>query len=64
MSDTPKFVYARGGTLKGRNLGATQRACFEGCRGRRIAVRWPNGKMTYPCTRGLNVRKDGNWEIV
>jgi hypothetical protein len=63
MGKTPKYVYARGGKPKGKYLGETQRACFEGCRGRRVSVRWPDGKMTYPCTRGLKVRKDGNLQI-
>lgn len=59
----PKYVYGSGGTPKGEYRGETRRACFDGCRGRRVAVKWPDGTMTYPCTRGLEVRKDGNLQI-
>ena len=26
---------------------------MEGCRGVKAAVRWPDGKLTYPCSKGL-----------
>jgi len=25
---------------------------------------WKDGKITYPCTWGMKIRKDGHWQIV
>ncbi len=40
-----------------KTVGATtggERSCqLEGCGGRQIAVRWPNGKLTWCCTEGM-----------
>jgi hypothetical protein len=36
---------------------------MEGCLGRRLYVRWPNGKLTMPCTKGLKSREDGDLQI-
>ena len=40
------------------------RACrqVEGCRGLQVPVRWDDGKLTWPCTKGL-VELEGGWKI-
>lgn len=63
MNPLPKYIYSRGGKQRGTVIGPTSRICFEGCRGTRIAVRWKGGKVTYPCSSGMEPRKDGNWQI-
>jgi hypothetical protein len=50
------LVYGRSGspyaTRKGRVVG--ERPCqLEACGGTRLAVRWPNGHLTWPCTKGM-----------
>lgn len=41
-----------------------ERVCsMEGCGGRRLATRWPSGKITYPCTKGM-LHSKGNWRIL
>ncbi len=36
---------------------------LSGCRGRCLGVRWPDGKLTWPCSRGCSVTHDGTWRI-
>lgn len=36
---------------------------MEGCRGVRLHVKWADGRRTYPCAKGVNVRPDGTLEI-
>ncbi len=64
----PKYVYGRVGTdfetVKGELTGGQHHCALEGCNGRRLAVRWPDGKRSFPCTRGMGVRPDGEWQIV
>lgn len=58
-------VYGRKGTkfsrVRGRVVG--RRDCtLESCGAVRLGVRWPDGRLTWPCTRGM--RKEGNtWRI-
>lgn len=56
-------MYSRDGKLKGLVVNLTSRGCHEGCLGTRLAVRWPGKRITYPCSAGLTVRKDGDWQI-
>lgn len=62
MSQDEQRIYCREGTEYGRPTGGT-RTCFDGCIGRRIAVRWPGGELTYPCSKGLFERDDGHRQI-
>ena len=57
--DIPKKVYSRGRTMVGQTTGSVRSCAMEGCRGRRIGVRWPNGKVTFPCTRGMDFSPKG-----
>lgn len=61
--DRRKRVYARNGRMCGRIVGGRDVCTLEGCPGFRISVRWPDGKLTRPCSRGLKVRKDGHYQI-
>ena len=48
-----EIVKSRDGKLTGRTTGGERTCQMEGCRGRRLGVRWKNGKITFPCTRGM-----------
>ena len=65
---TPTHVYGRKGTPseneKGVCTGGEHRCALEGCRGHRIAVRWSDGKHTFPCTKGMDIRSDGQYQIL
>lgn len=56
-------VISRTGTQEGKTTGGSRHCSLEGCRGLRIAVRWPSGKLTYPCTKGMTSNADGSWRI-
>lgn len=56
-------VYCRKGKKCGIVIG--KRACtLEGCTGVRLCVKWKDGQKTYPCTKGMKVRKDGHLQII
>lgn len=51
-------VISRTGKTRGRLTG-TRRPCnLAGCTGERLTVRWDNGKVTYPCTKGMTLKKN------
>jgi len=53
-------VYARGtNKAPGTATGATHKCQMEGCSGVRVAVKWPDGHVTYPCSKGLLPYLDG-----
>lgn len=56
-------VYSSGGETFGVKTGGSRRCGLEGCRGRKIGVRWPNGELTYPCTDGLVSHPSGASQI-
>ena len=58
-----RSVRSRNGKTTGRPTGGLHPCTLEGCRGSRVAVRWPNGQITFPCTRGMNATKRGDWRI-
>lgn len=37
----------------GRATGTTYPCRMEGCTGVRVMVRWPDGKVTWPCSKGM-----------
>lgn len=59
----PGFIYAAGGRDRGLVTGGTRQCGLEGCKGPLIGVRWPDGKMTWPCREGMFERPDGALEI-
>jgi hypothetical protein len=46
-------IKSRDGKLTGRTTGGTRRCQLEGCSGTRVAVKWPDGNITWPCSEGL-----------
>lgn len=40
----------------------TRDCALEGCRGIRLITKWPDGKRTMPCTRGMEFTR-GSWKI-
>ena len=50
-------VYDRAGKIKGRTTGSNRFCRLEGCPGTRIGVRWPDGKITWPCSKGIGLKK-------
>lgn len=55
-------VRSRDGETVGHATGSTHPCRLEGCKGVRITVRWPDDKITYPCSKGLEF-KDGEASI-
>jgi hypothetical protein len=62
-------IYAKGtpvlssdGTIKGKLTGGSRHCGMEGCTGKALAVRWEDGKLTYPCTKGMDYT-NGTWKI-
>lgn len=49
---------------RGRLTGGTRLCQMDGCGGTRYGVRWPNGRITWPCVKGMKARKNGDWEIL
>lgn len=59
---TPVFPRDRAvGT--GRLTGKKYPCQMQSCWGLRLATRWPDGKITYPCTRGMTHTEEG-WRIL
>ncbi len=60
----PRFVFSRDGSLKGEVTSTTRRCQLEGCNGKRLGVKWPDGRTTYPCTKGLEgTDVEDTWKI-
>jgi len=62
MFEKGTAIYSRDGKLAGIVTGARYPCRLEGCSGMRISVRWPDGKHTFPCSKGIVARK-GRWQI-
>lgn len=58
-------VYRRGGKGQPGVMAGGCRTCrqVEDCLGTQVPVRWPDGKITWPCTDGMVIRPDGAWQI-
>lgn len=48
----PEKCQTRDGKVTG-DVVSWKYCTLEGCRGHRIGVRWPNGKLTWPCLKGV-----------
>ncbi len=59
-----KWGKNREGTEAGTVFSTARRCQMEGCNGIRIGVRWPDGRRTYPCSRGMNEISDDTWRIL
>jgi len=62
VGETGVKVVSRDGIETGLTTGATRTCGMEGCLGRRVCVKWPDGKVTYPCTKGMIVNGK-KWRI-
>ena len=58
-----KVILSRNGTEAGVASGHTSRCRLEGCTGVRVSTKWPNGKTTFPCSKGMIYRTDGTLQI-
>jgi len=47
----------------GELTGAERLCGLEGCGGVRLVVRWPGGKITWPCVKGMKLTPKG-WQIL
>ena len=59
-------VISRDGKQRGRLTGTRRLCSLDGCTGERLTTRWDNGKISYPCTKGMtfNESKRGYfWRI-
>ena len=58
-------VLARDATISGRATGGGYPCRLESCPGTRAGVRWSDGTITFPCTRGMYWDEDREgWRIV
>ena len=56
------LVLSSDGKNKGRLIGGSRRCPLEGCMGKQLSVRWDDGDLTWPCTKGMLF--DGKcWQI-
>jgi len=63
IGDKDVKVVSRDGKETGHTTGSTRRCQMDGCLGRRLGVRWPDGKVTFPCTKGM-VAREQSWKIM
>lgn len=56
-------VFNKDATIEGKAGASRYRCQMEGCTGQRMTVKWPDGKVTRPCTKGMFTRPDGAWQI-
>lgn len=58
-------VWNRDKTEKGFITGSTRSCRLSGCSGLNHGVKWPDGKVTYPCGKGMRYDRDaGEWHIM
>lgn len=57
-------VWTRDGSASGRKTGGTRACRLESCVGRRFGVRWSDGTMGWPCSKGTMSRPDGSSQLV
>ena len=48
------IVLNYGGDTAGILTGGQRPCTLEGCTGLRLATRWPDGRITFPCTKGMD----------
>lgn len=58
-------VISRDAKHTGETTGGHYHCTLECCKGDRIAVRWDNGRITFPCTKGMTLVNRGKvWKII
>mgnify|MGYP001558136224 CR=1 FL=1 len=63
MKDLPKAIKSVNGKEQGKVVGQGFLCRLESCGGWRVPVRWPDGKLTYPCTKGMKEVSPGVQQI-
>jgi len=58
-SNPLRKVVSRSGCLIGKPTGTTRQCQLEGCTGICIGVRWEDGIITWPCSKGMTFSKKG-----
>lgn len=57
-------ILSRDGTKTGIIKNLRSRPCrMEGCTGMRMHVVWPDGRHTYPCSKGCTRLEEHLWKI-
>lgn len=58
------FIESYNGMSRGAVLNPKSHPCtLEGCTGTRMYVRWQDGAVTYPCTKGCAMLSAHHWKI-
>lgn len=57
-------VYSRNKKSKGHTTGGEYSCQMEGCKGKRMGVRWNDGKITFPCTEGMKWINEHTAQII
>lgn len=57
-------VHSSDMSISGKTTGGERRCGMEGCGGRLVGVRWVDGKLTFPCVRGMKQLSDGSYQIL
>jgi hypothetical protein len=63
VPEFPRDILSRDEEMTGIVTGSTQRCRLTGCNGLQYLVRWPNGKRSWPCSKGIEETDDGTWRI-
>lgn len=58
------IIVARDGLMEGVATGSSYPCRMEGCIGLRISVKWPDGKHTFPCSKGLKPIGENRYQIM
>jgi hypothetical protein len=59
-----KTVITKDGKQAGYASGSFYRCRMEGCNGHRVATKWPDGKTTFPCTKGMKFLPTGDMQLM
>lgn len=59
MKITKTKIYSRDKKSVGFTTGGTRECRMESCNGYRMGVRWSDGKLTWPCSKGMDCYKRG-----
>ena len=62
--ELPKKILSADGKTEGVPTGGTRPCRVEGCTGQRVATRWPDKKVTWPCSKGMDAAGKDVWRIV
>lgn len=57
-------VHSSTGVEVGRATGNYHECSMHGCGGQRVSVRWPNGQITFPCSKGMIKERGGDWRLM